>query len=148
MLKASNSRYNQDLQWVKMKVGLQYCHLTDHSTPSSNTLVIPLTLSSSVPVGIQSALVCFEVCTVGDSRLTAVDTSVFTTFYIGVLTNRDSVLAKTDNPNYQFLFRSSWGLTRQELGRYNALLHRGEWAFKPYDRDDPTKRVRVEPLWC
>lgn len=141
MLKASNSRYNQGLQWVKMKVGYLPCHCTEISTPLSNITMTPSILSSSVLAGIRSVHDSFEVCIHGDLRLMAVDTSVFTTFYIGVLTNRDRVLAKTDNPHYQFLFRSSWGLTRQELGQYNAFMHKGEWDFKPYDRDDPAKRV-------
>lgn len=118
---------------------------TDHSIPSSKSTEIASTSLFSVLVGIWSAHDCSEVDENSDPWLISVDTSVFTTFYFGVLTNRDEVLAGRDYPNFQFLFRSSWGLSRRDLGIYNHLLRNGVWSHKPYDRDDPAKRVGLRP---
>lgn len=141
MLKASNSRYNQDLQWVKMKVGHRFAIRLTTSTPLSRSIMTASTSLCSVLVGTWSALECSEVNVTGSFRLTAVDTSVFTTFYFGVLTNKEEVLARREYPNIQYLFRSSWGLSRKELCEYNSNMRSRRWDYKPYDRNDPAKRV-------
>lgn len=74
---------------------------------------------------------------------TTVDTSVFTTFYLGALTNRDEVHSRHAVPRFEILFRVSYGMSRDQLEVYNENLRLGRWANKPYDRDDPYKRVRT-----
>lgn len=142
MLKASNSLYNQGLQWVKMKVCFAISAQANRSTPSSRIMATALTSWSSELAGIWSVPVCFEVRCGEDAGLMPVDTSVFTTFYFGVLTNKEAVLSRRERPHFQFLFRSSWGLSRKDLGVYNYSMRLGRWSHKPYDRDDPAKRVR------
>jgi DNA ligase-4 len=70
-----------------------------------------------------------------------VDTSVFTTFYIGVLTNHDRVKARIETPHFEFLFRASYGMDRSQLEVYNENVRMGRWRSKPFDRDDPFKKV-------
>lgn len=70
-----------------------------------------------------------------------VDTSVFTTFYIGVLTNREAVKAKRETPHFEILFRASYGMDRGQLEVYNENIRLGRWRSKPFDKDDPLKRV-------
>ena len=73
--------------------------------------------------------------------LTAVNTSVFTTFYLGTLTNADRVKARREVPRFDILFLASFGLDRGQLEVYNENIRLGRWATKPFDRDDPFKRV-------
>jgi hypothetical protein len=70
-----------------------------------------------------------------------VDTSVFTTFYLGVLTNLERVKAKRETPHFEILFRASYGMDRSQLEIYNENIRMGRWSTKPFDRDDPLKRV-------
>lgn len=116
------------------------------STISSKSTETVSTLSFSARAGIWIALGCSEVIARVDVELMPVDTSVFTTFYFGVLINKDRVLSHRERPEIQYLFRSSWGLTRRDLGIYNYAMRLDRWSHKPYDRDDPRKRVRRELL--
>lgn len=75
-----------------------------------------------------------------------VDTSVFTTFYLGVLTNREAVYQRRHAPHFEILFRVSYGLNRDQLELYNDQLRLGRWASKPFDKDDPWKRVSLSFL--
>ncbi|WVR08189.1 hypothetical protein IAU60_005235 [Kwoniella sp. DSM 27419] len=81
------------------------------------------------------------------ARELRVDTSVFTTFYIGVLTNSDQVKAKREVPNFEVLFRASYGLDRTQLEVVNGNIRHGRWASKPYDKDDPFKRRLLGLSW-
>jgi DNA ligase-4 len=47
------------------------------------------------------------------------------------------------------LFRASYGPTREQLEVYNENLRLGRWPSKPFDRDDPFKRVcrTVQSWW-
>lgn len=76
--------------------------------------------------------------------LTAVDTSVFTTFYIGTLTNREGVTKHRQVPHFEVLFPTSYGMTREHLEVYNENVRLRRWRTKPFDRDDKWKRVGVE----
>ncbi len=73
--------------------------------------------------------------------LTPVDTSVFTTFYLGTLTNREGVTKHRQVPHFEFLFAASYGMTRAQLELYNSNIRLGRWASKPFDKDDKWKRV-------
>jgi DNA ligase-4 len=75
------------------------------------------------------------------ARELRVDTSVYTTFYIGTLTNTERVRSRTETPHFEILFRASYGPSRDELEIYNEKIRHGRWGSKPYDRDDPSKRV-------
>lgn len=77
----------------------------------------------------------------GWSDLHVVDTSVFTTFYIGVLTNQARVKAKMETTHFEILFRASYGLDRHVLEVINENIRHERWKTKPYDRDDPFKEV-------
>lgn len=70
-----------------------------------------------------------------------VDTSVFTTFYLGVLRNHEQVKSRVETPHFEMLFRASYGVDRGQLEVYNENIRHGSWASKPYDKDDPLKRV-------
>lgn len=70
-----------------------------------------------------------------------VDTSVFTTFYIGSLTNSERVKSRKEAPHFEILFRASYGMTRDQLEVYNEYIRHGRWRSKAYDRDDPFKKV-------
>ena len=72
-----------------------------------------------------------------------VDTSVFTTFYLGVITNLDRARSRTETPHFEILFRVSYGIDRNQLEVYNDNIRHGRWASKPYDKDDPFKKVFV-----
>jgi len=80
---------------------------------------------------------------IGSLANDTVDTSVFTTFYLGVLTNLDQVKAKIETPHFEFLFRASYGMDRSQIEVYNENIRMGRWRSKPFDRDDPLKRVRL-----
>lgn len=75
------------------------------------------------------------------SLTASADTSVFTTFYVGVLTNREKVKSKRETPNFEILFRASYGMDRKQLEVYNENIRLGRWRTKPFDKDDPLKRV-------
>ena len=79
---------------------------------------------------------------IGSLANDTVDTSVFTTFYLGVLTNLDQVKAKIETPHFEILFRASYGMDRSQLEVYNENIRMGRWRSKPFDRGDPLKRVR------
>lgn len=70
-----------------------------------------------------------------------VDTSVITTFYIGVLTNRNKVKSRLETPHFEILFRASYGMDRSQLEVYNENIRLGRWRTKAFDKDDPLKRV-------
>jgi DNA ligase-4 len=44
---------------------------------------------------------------------------------------------------FEILFRASYGATREQLEVYNDNIRHGRWRSKPFDRDDPFKRVGV-----
>lgn len=69
------------------------------------------------------------------------DTSVFTTFYLGVLTNHDRVKSRIETPHFEILFRASYGMDRGQVEVYNENIRLGRWGSKPYDKDDPLKKV-------
>ena len=77
------------------------------------------------------------------ARELRVDTSVLTTFYIGVLVNQEQVKARKEAPHFEVLFRASYGMSRDHLECYNANVRLGRWGSRPYDRDDPFKRVSL-----
>ncbi|WWD20194.1 hypothetical protein CI109_104670 [Kwoniella shandongensis] len=81
------------------------------------------------------------------ARELRVDTSVFTTFYIGVLTNSERVKNRREMPHFEILFRSSYGLDRSQLEVYNEYIRHGRWASKPFDKDDPFKRRLLGLSW-
>lgn len=70
-----------------------------------------------------------------------VDTSVFTTFYIGTLTNREGVTKHRQVPHFEVLFLASYGVTREQLEVYNENIRLARWGSKPFDKDDRWKRV-------
>lgn len=72
-----------------------------------------------------------------------VDTSVFTSFYVGVLTNQAAVKAKRETPHFEVLFKVSYGLSRDQLEEVNGCIRHSRWGTKRYDRDDRFKRVRL-----
>lgn len=74
-------------------------------------------------------------------QVTVVDTSVFTTFYVGALTNAERVKSRCETPHFEILFRVSYGCSRSELEAYNENIRLGRWKNKPFDKDDPFKRV-------
>lgn len=74
-------------------------------------------------------------------RVAIVDTSVFTTFYVGVLTNAERVKSRCETPHFEILFRVSYGCSRDELEVYNENIRLGRWRNKPFDKDDVLKRV-------
>jgi DNA ligase-4 len=75
--------------------------------------------------------------------MVVVDTSVFTSFYLGVLTNHDRVKSRTETPHFEILFCASYGMDRSQLEVYNENIRHGRWESKPYDKDDPFKKVRA-----
>jgi DNA ligase-4 len=80
------------------------------------------------------------------ARELRVDTSVITTFYVGVLVNQDKVKARAEAPHFEILFTVSYGPSRDELEGYNANIRGRRWGSRVYDRDDPFKRVRFSHL--
>lgn len=68
---------------------------------------------------------------------------MYTTFYIGTLTNREAVAKYRQAPHFEFLFRASYGMTREQLELYNDNIRLKRWGSKPFDKDDPWKRVGV-----
>jgi DNA ligase-4 len=83
------------------------------------------------------------------ARELRVDTSVFTTWYLGVLTNGDRVRKRLESPHFDVVSRVSYGSSRDELELWNSNIRMGRWGTKPYDKNDPLNRVRscatVEP---
>jgi DNA ligase-4 len=75
-----------------------------------------------------------------------VDTSVFTSFYVGVLTNHAAVKAKLETPHFEVIFKVSYGLSRAQLEEVNGCIRHGRWGTKRYDKDDRFKRVRLAGL--
>jgi DNA ligase-4 len=73
-----------------------------------------------------------------------VDTSVLTSWYVGVLVNGPQVRARAEAPHFEVLFRVAYGPSRAELEEYNANVRMGRWGTRPFDRDDPMKRVSDE----
>lgn len=80
----------------------------------------------------------------GRARELRVDTSVLTSFYLGVLTNHDRVKAKIETPHFEILFKVSYGMDRDVLELVNGNIRHGRWATKPYDKDDRLKRVSLQ----
>jgi hypothetical protein len=78
---------------------------------------------------------------------TAVDASVLTTFYLGVLANPGAVKSKQELPHYAILFRASYGPTRDQLEVYNDNVRHGRWGSKPFDKDDPFKKRLIGLSW-
>ncbi|ORX37868.1 hypothetical protein BD324DRAFT_650411 [Kockovaella imperatae] len=76
-----------------------------------------------------------------------VDTSVLTTFYIGVLTNHEKVKSRLESPHFEILFPVSYGLDRDALEMVNSKIRLGSWRTKPYDKDDPFKRRLIGLSW-
>ncbi|EIW71652.1 hypothetical protein TREMEDRAFT_73368 [Tremella mesenterica DSM 1558] len=75
------------------------------------------------------------------ARELRVDTSVFTTFYIGTLTDSDKVKRREEIPHFEILFRASYGPNRDTLEIYNEAIRHGRWKTKSYDKDDRLKRA-------
>ena len=72
---------------------------------------------------------------------------MFTTFYVGTLTNLDRVRARVETPHFEVLFRVSYGPSREALEEINGNIRHGRWASKPFDRDDPLKRRLLGLTW-
>ena len=81
------------------------------------------------------------------ARELRVDTTVLTTFYVGVISNRDRVKARLETPHFEILFRASYGLDRDALELVNGNIRHGRWASKSYDRADPFKRGLLGLSW-
>ncbi|WVQ79314.1 hypothetical protein IAT38_001411 [Cryptococcus sp. DSM 104549] len=81
------------------------------------------------------------------ARELRVDTSVFTTFYIGTLTNPEGVKSKGETPHFEILFRASYGLDRSQLEVVNESIRLGRWKSKAFDKDDPFKRRLLGLSW-
>lgn len=81
------------------------------------------------------------------ARELRVDTSVFTTFYVGVLTNAERVKSRCETPHFEILFRVSYGCSRDELEVYNENIRLGRWKNKPFDKDDALKRRLIGLSW-
>lgn len=78
---------------------------------------------------------------IGRARELRVDTSVYTTWYMGVLMNRDKVRKGREGPQFEIISRVSYGSSRQELELWNQNIRHGRWGTKPFDKDDPYKKV-------
>nr|XP_018260181.1 uncharacterized protein I303_07098 [Kwoniella dejecticola CBS 10117]OBR82339.1 hypothetical protein I303_07098 [Kwoniella dejecticola CBS 10117] len=118
VLKASNSTYtNMRWQWVKLK--------KDY-IPNLGDCIDLVLLGAGWDID--------------RARELRVDTSVFTTFYLGVLTNAARVTSRKELPHFEILFRVSYGPDRTQLEYYNECLRYGRWGNKPFDKDDPFKR--------
>ncbi|WOO77589.1 DNA ligase 1 [Vanrija pseudolonga] len=125
VLKADSSTYNDPkLPWVKLK--------KDYIQGLGDTIDLVL-LGAGWDID--------------RARELRVDTSVFTTFYLGVLTNREDVYKRRHAPYFEILFRVSYGLNRDQLELYNDQLRLGRWASKPFDKDDPWKRRLIGLSW-
>ncbi|WVF68578.1 hypothetical protein IAT40_003347 [Kwoniella sp. CBS 6097] len=125
VLKASESTYtNMRWQWVKLK--------KDY-IPNLGDCIDLVLLGAGWDID--------------RARELRVDTSVFTTFYIGVLTNAERVKTKRETPNFEVLFRASYGLDRSALEVYNENIRHGRWASKSFDKDDPFKRRLLGLSW-
>ncbi|KAK4687112.1 hypothetical protein P7C73_g2995, partial [Tremellales sp. Uapishka_1] len=81
------------------------------------------------------------------ARELRVDTSVFTTFYMGVLTNQERVTARAEVPHFEILFRVSYGMDRSQLEIINENIRHGRWKSKPFDKDDPFKQRLLGLSW-
>nr|XP_019009197.1 uncharacterized protein I206_05844 [Kwoniella pini CBS 10737]OCF47978.1 hypothetical protein I206_05844 [Kwoniella pini CBS 10737] len=118
VLKASGSTYtNMRWQWVKLK--------KDY-IPNLGDCIDLVLLGAG-----------WDIDRARDLR---VDTSVFTTFYLGVLTNPHRTTFRKELPNFEILFKVSYGPDRTQLDNYNECLRYGKWGNKPFDKDDPFKR--------
>ncbi|WWC92925.1 uncharacterized protein L201_007888 [Kwoniella dendrophila CBS 6074] len=125
VLKASNSTYtNMRWQWVKLK--------KDY-IPNLGDCIDLILLGAG-----------WDIDRARDLR---VDTSVFTTFYLGVLTNSSRVTSHRELPHFEILFRVSYGPDRIQLEYYNECLRHGRWGSKPFDKDDPFKRRLIGLSW-
>nr|XP_019043413.1 hypothetical protein I302_07990 [Kwoniella bestiolae CBS 10118]OCF22343.1 hypothetical protein I302_07990 [Kwoniella bestiolae CBS 10118] len=121
VLKASNSTYaNMKWQWVKLK--------KDY-IPNLGDCIDLVLLGAGWDID--------------RARELRVDTSVFTTFYLGVCTNPTRISSHKELPHFEVLFRVSYGPDRTQLEYYNECLRHGRWGSKPFDKDDPFKRVRL-----
>ncbi|KAL0249990.1 hypothetical protein I308_103293 [Cryptococcus tetragattii IND107] len=81
------------------------------------------------------------------ARELRVDTSVFTTFYVGALTNAERAKSRCETPHFEILFPVSYGCCRSELEAYNENIRLGRWKNKPFDKDDPFKRRLIGLSW-
>ncbi|WWC65954.1 uncharacterized protein I303_108576 [Kwoniella dejecticola CBS 10117] len=125
VLKASNSTYtNMRWQWVKLK--------KDY-IPNLGDCIDLVLLGAGWDID--------------RARELRVDTSVFTTFYLGVLTNAARVTSRKELPHFEILFRVSYGPDRTQLEYYNECLRYGRWGNKPFDKDDPFKRRLIGLSW-
>ncbi|OCF77906.1 hypothetical protein I204_01909 [Kwoniella mangroviensis CBS 8886] len=121
VLKASNSTYaNMKWQWVKLK--------KDY-IPNLGDCIDLVLLGAGWDID--------------RARELRVDTSVFTTFYLGVLTNPTRITSHREVPHFEILFRVSYGPDRTKLEYYNSCLRHGRWGSKPFDKDDLFKRVSL-----
>ncbi|WVQ66382.1 uncharacterized protein L199_004562 [Kwoniella botswanensis] len=125
VLKASNSTYaNMKWQWVKLK--------KDY-IPNLGDCIDLVLLGAGWDID--------------RARELRVDTSVFTTFYLGVLTNPTRITSHRELPHFEILFRVSYGPDRTQLEYYNECLRHGRWGSKPFDKDDPFKRRLIGLSW-
>ncbi|WWC73544.1 uncharacterized protein I206_107516 [Kwoniella pini CBS 10737] len=125
VLKASGSTYtNMRWQWVKLK--------KDY-IPNLGDCIDLVLLGAG-----------WDIDRARDLR---VDTSVFTTFYLGVLTNPHRTTFRKELPNFEILFKVSYGPDRTQLDNYNECLRYGKWGNKPFDKDDPFKRRLIGLSW-
>ncbi|WWD04258.1 hypothetical protein V865_002326 [Kwoniella europaea PYCC6329] len=125
VLKASNSTYaNMKWQWVKLK--------KDY-IPNLGDCIDLVLLGAGWDID--------------RARELRVDTSVFTTFYLGVLTNPTRITSHKELPHFEILFRVSYGPDRPQLEYYNECLRHGRWGSKPFDKDDPFKRRLIGLSW-
>ncbi|WRT69581.1 uncharacterized protein IL334_006570 [Kwoniella shivajii] len=125
VLKASSSTYtNMKWQWVKLK--------KDY-IPNLGDCIDLVLLGAG-----------WDIDRARDLR---VDTSVFTTFYLGVLTNSARVTSHRETPHFEILFRVSYGPDRAQLEYYNECIRHGRWSSKPFDKDDPFKRRLLGLSW-
>ncbi|KAL7424949.1 hypothetical protein Q5752_000636 [Cryptotrichosporon argae] len=124
VLKAPESTYNSKPPWVKLK--------KDY-IPGLGDSVDLVLLGASWDAD--------------RARELRVDTSVFTTFHLGVLANQPAVAARQQAPSFTPLFSCSYGPSRAQLEVYNENIRLGRWRTKPWDRDDRLKRRAVGLSW-
>ncbi|WWC95484.1 hypothetical protein V866_002348 [Kwoniella sp. B9012] len=125
VLKASNSTYaNMKWQWVKLK--------KDY-IPNLGDCIDLVLLGAGWDID--------------RARELRVDTSVFTTFYLGVLTNPTRINSHKELPHFEILFRVSYGPDRTQLEYYNECLRHGRWGSKLFDKDDLFKRRLIGLSW-
>jgi len=142
VLKADSSTYNDSkLRWVKLKVGSPiYCSLTRQKDyiPNLGDCIDLVVLGAGWDID-RARELRGELDWLARSSQ-SVDTSVYTTFYIGTLTNAESV-SRHCLPHFEILFRVSYGMDRDQLEVYNENIRHERWRGKPFDKDDPWKRV-------